>query len=551
MAEPADTTDADEDGGGVAAKEAGDELGATAEMGPDTQALCIFGATRRRIRPRKTVFERLQQANHCRWHVGDRVLVRDRDDSEIGRSKLGEADWKPGTVTSLNPVKVCLNGGSQSFTWREIKELSGSRSPSPTSVRSNRRGVKPATVEAVKRARKLSRRRRQREKEAEQKEQELEERALMVTKARSTSSLPKAAEQKRQEEVRRLRTVLEELRTQLVDVKAKKAPSRSSRSLPVSKGEARPEPKPSALKVLKLVRGLRGRGFQLSDVFMLPVKERKELLQLLLHPYPDGAVQEAEFTEWIAKELQGLRIHFSNAQKQHAAEKGPALEALARLRSCIERAQMAGSDPRNLFRLLRSLRADQIGLDSLDLLPRVEFQTLAEKMDVKMSGLTKEEVIESWKTQLWSRRAKSSAVTEPELCSYPPAQVIATVRQLLKKAEEERASKPMTAWQLHQWLARYDAGVRDLGCLCIGELRRLSDWVTMPPLRSKDDILEWFSKEVRREHTLRSKAPRQRLGQAAQKKAILLLEDGEESEDSVLFDLEPEFTMEYDMYVPP
>ncbi|CAK9005200.1 unnamed protein product [Durusdinium trenchii] len=205
MAEPADTTDADEDGGGVAAKEAGDELGATAEMGPDTQALCIFGATRRRIRPRKTVFERLQQANHCRWHVGDRVLVRDRDDSEIGRSKLGEADWKPGTVTSLNPVKVCLNGGSQSFTWREIKELSGSRSPSPTSVRSNRRGVKPATVEAVKRARKLSRRRRQREKEAEQKEQELEERALMVTKARSTSSLPKAAEQKRQEEDRRLR----------------------------------------------------------------------------------------------------------------------------------------------------------------------------------------------------------------------------------------------------------------------------------------------------------------------------------------------------------
>ena len=26
-------------------------------------------------------------------------------------------------------------------------------------------------------------------------------------------------------------------------------------------------------------------------------EERKELLQLLLHPYPDGAVQEAEFTE--------------------------------------------------------------------------------------------------------------------------------------------------------------------------------------------------------------------------------------------------------------
>eukprot|EP00913_Durusdinium_trenchii_P028224 g26459.t1 len=268
---------------------ASDELGATAEMGPDTQALCIFGATRRRIRPRKTVFERLQQANHCRWHVGDRVLVRDRDDSEIGRSKLGEADWKPGTVTSLNPVKA----------------LSGSRSPSPTSVRSNRRGVKPATVEAVKRARKLSRRRRQREKEAEQKEQELEERALMVTKARTghlkhvfdsssrcnskgcwikqTKLAQAPAGRKsgrgaplawwRGRQVRRLRTVLEELRTQLVDVKAKKAPSRSSRSLPVSKGEARPEPKPSALKVLKLVRGLRGRGFQLSDVFMLPVKE--------------------------------------------------------------------------------------------------------------------------------------------------------------------------------------------------------------------------------------------------------------------------------------
>ena len=44
MAEPADTTDADEDGGGVAAKEAGDELGATAEMGPDTQAPEVSGA---------------------------------------------------------------------------------------------------------------------------------------------------------------------------------------------------------------------------------------------------------------------------------------------------------------------------------------------------------------------------------------------------------------------------------------------------------------------------------------------------------------------------
>lgn len=40
------------------------------------------------------------------------------------------------------------------------------------------------------------------------------------------------------------------------------------------------------------------------------------------------------------------------------------------------------------------------------------------------------------------------------------------------------------------------------------------------PGRSKDDILEWFSKEVRREHTLRSKAPRQRLGQAGAKTSV-------------------------------
>ena len=46
------------------------------------------------------------------------------------------------------------------------------------------------------------------------------------------------------------------------------------------------------------------------------------------------------------------------------------------------------------------------------------------KLNVKMTGLSKEDVVEMWKKKLWSRRAKATTVTVPKLCTYPPAEAI-------------------------------------------------------------------------------------------------------------------------------
>ena len=112
----------------------------------------------RRIRPRRSVFERLAQAN-CRWRLGDRVLVRDKDDSELTKSVcMGrplDVDWKPGTVVSVAPLKVRLKGGQEAYSWASIKARSSSQSSLPRAA--------PASVEVLKRARKLSQRRRKRE----------------------------------------------------------------------------------------------------------------------------------------------------------------------------------------------------------------------------------------------------------------------------------------------------------------------------------------------------------------------------------------------------
>ena len=48
-------------------------------------------------------------------------------------------------------------------------------------------------------------------------------------------------------------------------------------------------------------------------------------------------------------------------------------------------------------------------------------------------------MIQKLKTDLWSRRTKSSGArsNEDDLCRYEPAEAIAAVRRLVKKAEEQ------------------------------------------------------------------------------------------------------------------
>eukprot|EP00438_Fugacium_kawagutii_P019150 Skav219339 [mRNA] locus=scaffold76:137618:140404:+ [translate_table: standard] len=136
-----------------------------------------------------------------------------------------------------------------------------------------------------------------------------------------------------------------------------------------------------------------------------------------------------------------------------------------------------------------------------------------------------EEVIQKLKNELWSLRTRSSqGRSTAELCRYEPAE-----------EERESEAKPMAVWELHLWLGQYNASVKDLGCLLPSELRQLTSWLKMPPLRSKEDILEWLQREVWREQM-----------------AKMGWEYDYESEDEseLLVDLNSEVTMEYDMFVP-
>jgi len=509
-----------------------------------------------RIRPRRTVFERLSQAHRCPWKVGDRVLVRDRDEREHGAdtSRPSEDDWNPGIVTSLHPVKVRLKGGKEAFTWREIKELpSRSPSQSPSSTWSNK--CLPASAEVLRRARKLSRRRRKREKEAERKDIELwaiTQRIQSAKLRRNASKLPSAAEQKKQEKVRKLRLALEEVLPGLDDVQPQPPQAKPQASPGRAKATQPLGPSISALKVLKLSKDLPAFGFHLEDLELLTVKDKKGLLAKLSHPRPELAVQEDAFSAWIRQQLQHFRMYCSSGQLPQAASSSTtAMSILHLLRDCIKRAAPTEDDNQSLQRFDRALKDAHLEFDHLARLPQAEVKHLVEKLGIKMTGMKKEEVIQKLKKDLWSQRTKASlAVSDADLCRYQPAQVIATVRRLLKKAEEERGSKRMTVWQLHRWLGQYDAQVKDLSCLLPAELRQLTSWLKMPPLRSKDDILEWLQREVWREQMERGPKG-SRFYTKAGPEVHEATEEDEESEDGMfLVDLNSEFTMEYDMFVP-
>ena len=122
------------------------------------------------------------------------------------------------------------------------------------------------------------------------------------------------------------------------------------------------------------------------------------------------------------------------------------------VRRCIDAAAAHEDDRESLYRwrfplakrpfrgcrLARIFKQANMGIEQLGLLPQVEFKQLAAaelkvegrfesseaKLNVKMTGLSKEDVVEMWKKRLWSRRAKATTVTVPQLCTYPPAEAI-------------------------------------------------------------------------------------------------------------------------------
>lgn len=563
--------------------EAPDVASVPAEMAAESdEAEASPPPLRGRIRPRRSVFQRLSQVNRCHWKVGDRVLVRDRDEKDRGDvSRPSEDDWNPGIVTSLHPVKVRLKGGQESFTWKEIKELPKSRSPSasPSSMWSFK--FHRASDEVLRRARKLSRRRRKREKEAERKEMELWARAqrIQCAKLRNAGSLPNAAKQQeeKQAKVRNLRLALEQLLPGLDEVEAKETLRRRA----TSPGPPRPPGPPgraagaaqpfgpsiSALKVLKLSKGLKEWGktnnsrdsFHLRHLQLLTVQDKKDVLKKLSHPRPEQAVQEDVFFAWINQQLQHIRMCSSGELPQVASASTTAMAILHAIRDCIDKS--APSDGQSLERFVEELQQRNLRLEHLERLPQGEFKRLAEKLGTNMTGMTKEEAIQKLKTELWSSRTKSSAVRSSPagLFRYEPAEAIASVRRLLKKAEEERDTRSMTVWELHLWLGQYNACVKDLSCLLPAELRQLTSWLKMPPLRSKEDILEWLQREVWREQTLR-RAPWKtsrflKLSSKAslQKPLNTEVRSEEEYEDEdgmLLVDLNSPLTMEYDMFVP-
>ncbi|CAJ1436925.1 unnamed protein product [Effrenium voratum] len=501
--------------------------------------------------PRRTVFQRLSQARLCRWQVGDRVWVRDRTEKDAlhERARPAEQDWKPGTVVSLEPVKVRLRGGTEGFTWRDIKERPRSSSPSPEqSCRPRCRSpARPASVEAVRRARTLSRRRRGREKEARRKETEQMRFSANSFRPKRSASLPRAAEQKELEQVKKVRDAIDEIRHQL-----REEPRKGRR--PPSPGLG---PGPAALKVLKLSRGLKGFGFQLNDLRQLTTKERKELLRDLLHPHPEGALQEELFFEWMHQQLQSLRLQRQTRSRlpEVASLRADTTTVLELVRSCVSHAVEA-DDRRSLPRLAKAIRIAHLQLEHLDCLPLKEFKQLSEKLNVRMTGMTKEEVIQKLRKQLWSRRAQASAAPLPELCTYPRAEAISLVRKALKKAQEQ-LEKPVPSWQLSRWLWLFELGLEDLGCLCPEELRKLEEWLEMPPLRSKPEILEWLRKEVwfdravRRTPSSSQIRVMEELSAPANPARAIAPDFREDPEDTLTLMDEDDFIMEYDMFVPP
>ncbi|OLQ09845.1 hypothetical protein AK812_SmicGene6494 [Symbiodinium microadriaticum] len=150
----------------------------------------------------------------------------------------------------------------------------------------------------------------------------------------------------------------------------------------------------------------------------------------------------------------------------------------------------------------------------------------------------------------------------------PP--VLAELRKALREAEEQ-LQRPVTAFQLSGWLAQYQLEyyqlqINNLSLLTVAELRHLGGWMGMPPKKSRAEILEWFQQDLWSERAVRrtpSKARTQfvrELSTVRRRSADEESAEAEENQDdeadadeptlSVILLDDPDFRMEYDMFVP-
>eukprot|EP00439_Symbiodinium_sp_Y106_P024135 s722_g2.t4 len=261
-----------------------------------------------------------------------------------------------------------------------------------------------------------------------------------------------------------------------------------------------------------------------------------------------------------------------------AAERSwvPAMHAedspLDRVRKRVEEAAIAESDPKSLARLVQALSNWRMDLDALLCLPQEEFKRVAELLCVNMHGLTKEDVVEKLKKRVWANRTKFAKIKGlSKLAFEPKSQVLTELRKALREAEEQ-LQRPVTAFQLSGWLAQYQLEyyqlqINNLSLLTVAELRHLGDWMGMPPKKSRAEILEWFQQDLWSERAVRrtpSKAKTQFLRElsTARRRSVdeESAEEAEENQDDeadtatptlsgILLD-DPDFRMEYDMFVP-
>lgn len=253
--------------------------------------------------------------------------------------------------------------------------------------------------------------------------------------------------------------------------------------------------------------------------------------------------------------------------KRHAED-----SPLDRVRKRVEEAAIAESDPKSLARLVQALSNWRMDLDALLCLPQEEFKRVAELLCVNMHGLTKEDVVEKLKKRVWANRTKFAKIKGlSKLAFEPKSQVLTELRKALREAEEQ-LQRPVTAFQLSGWLAQYQLEyyqlqINNLSLLTVAELRHLGDWMGMPPKKSRAEILEWFQQDLWSERAVRrtpSKAKTQFLRElsTARRRSVdeESAEEAEENQDDeadtatptlsgILLD-DPDFRMEYDMFVP-
>lgn len=527
---------------------------------------------------RRAALERLtKDKTLCAWKVGDRVLVRDKHDSEKSEdatraSRLASLGWKSGKVVSLSPVKVQLDGGSKGYVWHEIqavprrkpvadahavsnefsKESAKDDCHDARSRPSSAPGRSLSAEKARRAARSISTRRRMKESEVRSKEREQEEHVSRVLKSESSKPLPlpQAAEQRQAEQLSKLRQCIEDLQSPNEDAEVGK--------------ELTIQP----LTVSRLHRCLTKKGLMLQDLTVLPVKERKRLLSELGHPFPNAVVTQTDFVEWLQQKLwlrkvkADSRLAMENEgilQRLTSNEQAALIDSLS---SRVQEAKQTVEERGEAFKLAHLFKTLATGdrkfkIDDLKCLPLKEFKKLMESVGVSVAGRTKDDIINQLHRRDWFRRAlkkpsKEQTQALEKLSTGSHQEVIAVLKKHLNSQNEDM---PEDVVALGRLLEKLQLPIEALTFLQVGDLKPIMDRLGLAFPGSKAECVALLHRQLWSAKAQRQPSAQQveilgRLCESGKQKKGCDLDDELPSTDLEDYDDYLPLPMQYDMFVP-